>query len=255
MISPNVLIQLSESEKRLIFVILLALIVVCLIIGAIGYLIWKVMKRQGEKLDTAVYDVVVTKVIGDEKQFKRYAWKKNCQMFLKQSWIPLAVIAFGSLILLIRCIATNDWAYNPFGYSRGFASVLWVWDWSNAPTTNVFGLTVLSAWPPALNTPHLVGEAWAAYIFVPCLVVGGAWYLITVQAFFARLFKTKSLAHSVFKKSLDNYNQTRGFTDGGMQPPPVPPQPQPQPQQQVMNPQDQFFNNGGNNFPPMGGQQ
>lgn len=248
MISPNVLIQLSESEKRLIFVILLGLIVLCLIIGAIGYIIWKVMKRQGEKLETAVYDVVVTKVITDEKHFKIYAWKKNCQMFLKQSWIPLAVIVFGLLILLIRCIATNDWNYNPFGISRGFASVLWVWDWKNAPTTSVFGITVLSQWPALLNSPHLVGEAWAAYIFVPCLFIGGLWYLFTVQAFFARLFKTRSLSHSIFKKSLENYNQTRGFTDGGPQPAPVPPQPQPQ----QIQPQDQFFN--GNNFPPTNGQ-
>ena len=259
MISPVLLIKLSENDKRLIFVLLIALIILLLIIGAIGYLITKVMKRQASKLETAVYDVVVTKVIVDEKHFKKYAWRKNCQMFLKQAWIPLVIIATGSLILLIRAIVTNNWAYNPFNYQDGFASVLWVWNWAETPTTSFFGITIMNAWPPILNEPHLVGAAWAAYIFVPCLIVGGIWYIIAVQGFFARLLKTNSLAHSVFKKSLENYNQTRGFTDGGPQPAPVPPQTQTQTQPQQTQPVASPFggqqNNGGNQFPPIGGQQ
>ena len=253
MINPVMLIQLSENDKRLIFVLLIALIIVLLFVGAIGYLITKIMKYQASKLETAVYDVVVTKVITDEKAFKKYAWRKNCQMLLKQCWIPLMIIAFGCLILLIRAIAYNNWSYNPFNHHDGFATVLWLWNYPAAPTTTVFGITVWSEWPPLLNEPHLVGDAWAAYIFVPCLVVGGIWYILSVQAFFARLFKTKSLAHKVFAKSLENYNQARGFTDGGPQintnvnvnpqqaPTPAPTQPTVQP-----NP----FDPNGNNFPP-----
>ena len=246
MISPNVFIQLSEGDKRLIFVIFLALLILLIIIGAIGYLITKVMKYQSTKLETAVYDVVVTKVITDEKAFKKYAWKKNVQMLLKQTWIPILIIAFGFLILLIRAIIYNNWTYNAFNYTDGFGTLFHVWDWKTVPTTKIFGITVISEWPRALNTPHLEGHAWAAYIFAPCLIVGGIWYILAVQAFFARLFKTKSLAHSVFKKSLENYNQARGFTDGGPQIN-TNPTPQPQPQTQPTNP---FPPNDGNGFPP-----
>lgn len=252
MINPVLFIQLSENDKRLIFVLLLAIIVILLIIGAIGYLITKVMKFQSTKLETAVYDVVVTKVITDEKAFKKYAWKKNVQMLLKQTWIPIAIIAFGSIFLLIRAIVYNNWSYNPFAYQDGFGSLFWVWDFAGAETTTALGIKVWKEWPPLVNSPHLVADAWAAYIFAPCLIVGGTWYILSVQAFFARLFKTKSLAHSVFKKSLENYNQARGFTDGGPQinPNPAPVSPQPQPQYQDPTRIHGYPPNDGNGFPP-----
>ena len=250
MINPLLFIQLSEGDKRLIFIILLALIVVLLIIGAIGYLITKVMKRQASKLETAVYDVVVTKVITDEKAFKKYAWKKNVQMLLKQTWIPLAVICFGSLILLLRCIIYNNFKYNPFNDTDGFGTLFWTWKWNEAPRASFFGITLISGWPPLNNTPHLEAHAWAAYIFAPCLIVGGVWYILAVQAFFARLFKTSSLAHSVFKKSLENYNQARGFTDGGPQISPNPAPVQPQPVDPIRT--HQYPPSGdGNGFPPV----
>ena len=249
MINPTVFIQLSEGDKRLIFVIFLALLIVVIIIGAIGYLITKIMKYQSTKLETAVYDVVVTKVITDEKAFKKYAWKKNVQMLLKQTWLPVAIIAFGFLILLVRAIIYNNWSYNPFNYTDGFGTLFYVWDWNTVPTTTIFGIKVISEWPRALNTPHLTGDAWASYIFAPCLIVGGIWYIIVVQGFFARLFKTKSLAHSVFRKSLENYNQARGFTDGGPQ---INPNAGQQPAAQPATPPANPFppTDGGNGFPP-----
>lgn len=238
MINPLVFIKLSEGDKRLIFVIFLAVLILIIVVGAIGYVITKVMKYQSSKLETAVYDVVVTKVITDEKAFKKYAWKKNVQMLLKQTWIPILIIAFGFLILLIRAIAYNNWSYNPWNHHDGFGTLFYVWDWSNAPTAKFFGLTLINGWPPVLNEPHLEGHAWAAYIFGVCTIVGAVWYILAVQAFFARLFKTKSLAHSVFKKSLENYNQARGFSDGGPQinPNPQPQQPQQVQPQQAINP-------------------
>ena len=117
MINPVLFIKLSEGDKRLIFVIFLALLILLIIVGAIGYLITKVMKYQASRLETAVYDVVVTKVITDEKAFKKYAWKKNVQILLRQTWKPIAVIAFGFIILLIRAIIYNNWGYNPWNYT------------------------------------------------------------------------------------------------------------------------------------------
>lgn len=262
-INPNIFIQLSESEKRVLFVILLALIVIIIIIGGIGYIIQRVMANQGKRLDDAVYYVCTYKVIKDERHFKRYAFKKNCQMFIKEAWLPLLIVVIGGLVWLIRDIVYNDFAYNPLNRFDGFGSVLWVWDFSNPIYyTKVFGLTILCEWPALLNSPHLVKEGWGAYLSVPCIAIGGIWYIITVQAFFARLFKTRSLGQQVFSKSLDNYNQLRGFDKPAAQQPAAPqPQPQVQPQNQQGPFQQPFFpgqNNGGNNgngFPPFGGQQ
>ena len=71
------LISLSENDKRLIFALFIILILVFVLIGYIGFLITKVMKWQGKKLDSLVADPVVTHVITNKKHFFRYARKKN----------------------------------------------------------------------------------------------------------------------------------------------------------------------------------
>ena len=57
------LISLSENDKRLIFALLLVLILVFVVIGYLGYLVTRLMKWQGKKLDSLVADPVVTHVI------------------------------------------------------------------------------------------------------------------------------------------------------------------------------------------------
>lgn len=266
MINPLLLIQLSETEKRFIFILLLAFVVAIILVAGIGYIIIKVIRIQGSKLDTAVHDAVITKVITNEKHFKKYAWKKNCQLFLKQAWVPVIIILAGAIALLIRAIAVNDWTwnYNPFNHKDGFMTLLWAFDFSKTPTTKVFGLTIMSNWPPLLEggEPKFVLEAWASYLFVPCLIVGGIWYILVVQAFFARLYRTVHLSRTIFEKSLENYNQTRGFTDGGTPQPVINPAPaQSTLNQPVQNNQPQIDNaynpynqnNNGSNFPPYNG--
>ena len=72
-------------------------------------------------------------------------------------------------------------------------------------------------------------------------------------SFKTRLFKTKSLAHKVFSKSLENYNQARGFTDGGPQINTnvnVNPQPAQSPTATQPTVQPDPYDPNGNNFPP-----
>ena len=164
------------------------------------------MKSQARKIENAVYDAVVLRVIKDKKQFKKYAKTKNYQMFIKQAWIPIIFIGVGFLVLLIRNLIYNDFSYNPFSKDNGFLSLLWLWDFKDpANYSTFFGLTLLSKWPSTINTPHFVPEAWGGYAFVPCLVIGCIWYIITVQGFFARAFKIKKLAKSIYDKDLSDF--------------------------------------------------
>lgn len=224
-------IQFSENEKRLFFVILLAIIVLLLLIGAIGYVIQRVMKFQGKKLDNYVYDAVVCRVITEDKHFKSYARRKNLQLFLKEAWIPLLIILSGIVVLIIKGSIDQKWDYNPFNRNDGFATLLWVWDFENPIYYNeFFGLKLLSKWPDALNNPHFVVEAWAGYLSVPCFIVGGIWYAIVVQGLFARWIRKHQLVKDTFGKDLSKYNVNTGFVK------PNPPVQQQQPQQ-PQNPQ------------------
>ena len=205
----NLLISLSENDKRLILALLLVLILLFVLIGYIGMLITHVMKWQGKKLDNAVADVVVTRVVTTKRHFKSYARKKNWRFFFKQSIIPIIILLVAALTLIIRNAVTKDWAYNVMNKETGFSSLLFLWDFGNDEYyTKVFGLKILAKWPALINKPHFVASAWVSYVFVPLVLIGGLWYLWALQSLIARTIRIFKLSSSVFDKSLEGFNQT-----------------------------------------------
>ena len=202
------LIQLTETDKRIIIALCFVFILAFVLIGLLGSLIIRTMRYQGKKCDTLVSDVVINKVVTDAKHLKRYARKKNGRYFLKQSWIPVLLIAVGGITLLIHSIVTKNWAYNPFNSTDGFSTLLFLFDWKDPDSyTTVFGMTVLAKWPPLIPPgPHFVPEAIYSYIAVPFLAIGGIWYLVTAQAYLARTIRAYQLSKQVFEKSLEGFN-------------------------------------------------
>lgn len=207
-----VLVQLSENTTRIIIAALLLLLFGFIVIGYLALLVVKFMKWQGKKIDNYVNDVLVTRTVTKPKTFLPYAHKKNWRLFYKESGFAILILLIGGATLLIRNMVTKNFAYNPLNYDDGFSTILFLWDWSDPTSyTQVFGFTVLAKWPPALNghQPHFVVEAIPSYIFVTCTVIGGIWYLIAVQAFFARTIRIYWLARHAFDTNLDTFNQNK----------------------------------------------
>lgn len=224
----NLLISLSETDKRVIFVLLLVIIVILVIFGYIGLIITRVMRWQGKRVDNFTHDVVVTKVIDNKKDFVRYARKKNWVWFFKQAWKPLTIILIASLFLIIHHSITGDWEYDLFEYKKtGFGTLLFIWDFQDPDIyKEFFGIKLIADWPPLVNTPHWEWDAWVSYLFVPAVFVGGGWYLIALQCVVARTIRIWQLKHSVFDKSLENYNQNDpqnnpNLNQNNMTPPPT----------------------------------
>ena len=204
------LVSLSENDKRLILALFLVLILVFVLIGYIGFLITRLMKWQGKKLDTLVADPVVTRVITDKKHFIRYARKKNWRLFLKQSYIAILILLTGSLVLIIRDAICRDFAYNVFEYHKtGFGTILFLWDFSVCFKRE--GASVLVSWPKLINQPHFEVNAIVSYIFVTCLIVGGVWYLIALQSLISRTIRMYQLSSSAFEKTLEGFNQNTQY--------------------------------------------
>ena len=59
----NLLIKLTENDKRVIIALLFAIILLFVIIGLLGSLIVRTMKWQGKKCDTLVSDVVTNHIV------------------------------------------------------------------------------------------------------------------------------------------------------------------------------------------------
>ena len=198
------LIALTENDKRMIFALLLVVLLALAIIGYLCYLICKLIKWQGKKMDTLIHDVVVTKVIIDKKHLKSYGTKKNWALFFKQSYIPFLIVVFGLLIWIIKCSIDGNFHYNPFSTVDGFGTIFWTWKFSGEYTE---GTLIKFAKLVVDNTPHMVAEAWAGYIAAPCFLVGGVWYLIAVTGVIGRTLKLRSRCHTIFEKNLDGFNQ------------------------------------------------
>lgn len=199
----RLLIQLTENDKRIIFVLLAVLILLLVLIAYIGYLVTIVMKWQGKKINNYVTDVVVNGVITNEKDFKRYAKKKNVVVFYRQARIP-ALILLAAIIFYV-VISSIFGFTNPFDYQTGFGTLFFIWDFSTIITKPESGVGVLINWPTLINSPHFVQEAWISYVFIPFAAIGGIWYLLTVQAYIARYLQINKLSQKIFNEQIENF--------------------------------------------------
>lgn len=200
----ELLIKLTEVDKRMIYILLGAFILLFVIIGYIGYIVTRIMKWQGKKINNYVTDVVITGVITKEDEFVRYARRKNVLVFYHQARIPALIVL---LSILFYVISSSIIGFsNPWDYKTGFATLLYVWDLTTIITTaGEGGAGLLVNWPVVLNTPHFVPEAWISYIFVPLFVSSGCWYLFVVQGFIARFLQIKKLGQKVFGDRIENF--------------------------------------------------
>ena len=207
--APVFLIQLTENDKRIIFALCIAIILLFVVIGLLGSLVVRTMKWQSKKCDTLVSDVVTNHIITTPHQLRVYARKKNRRHFLKQAWIPMILMIVGVLIIVIRDAVLNNWAYNPFNINDGFGTLLFIWklDYNNPDNyTIIFGVKILAKWI-LINEPHFEVSALCSYIAVPLAAVGALWYLVAAQAYLARTLRAFKLSKTVFEKSLEGFNQ------------------------------------------------
>lgn len=205
------LIQLTESDKRLIIVLLLVFILVFIIAGYLGVLIAKVMRFQGKKMDDLVHDVVTTGVITQEKKLIKFGFKKNHRYLFKKAWIPALVMLVSATVLLIYFLIYGFNVDLKDYHETGFGTLLYIFDWDHAPRSVFFGKEIISGWPEIISKPHFSIKAWGSYIFVPGMIVGGGWFLVNVQAYIARTFRLFKLSKTVFNKSLENYDPNQGM--------------------------------------------
>ncbi len=180
-----ILISLSENDKRLIFALLIVVILILALIGYLSYLLIKIIKWQGRKIETLTADAVNTKVIIDPRHLRRYGNKKNWALFFKQAIPPLIIASVGVAVLLIRNSIYNDFSYNIFSVENGFGTIFFTFKLSGELTGTEYDLIRFNI-IVVDNYPHLVAEAWAGYIVAPCFLVAGVWYFLVASSLLGR---------------------------------------------------------------------
>ena len=110
---------------------------------------------------------------------------------------------FAVTLLLLYCAFSKNWSYNIWDYKKqGFNTLFYVHDWSVFIKTSSDGFAI--TWPKLISTPHLSGEAWVSYIFVPSMIVGGTWFAFEVQGYIARTIRLYKLSKQAFRKTMEN---------------------------------------------------
>jgi len=199
------LVKLTENDKRLIIALILIIVLLFFIIGCIVRVVKKTMQTQSKRADKMLRDVVEAKIFTKENQLIKFGIRKNWRLFYKQARIPFVIMLAASLIIIIYCITMNNWHVNLFdNKDEGIGTLFHTFKWNETPTVKIFGITVISDWPPLAYPPHWSWKAWGSYIFIPAMFIGGFWFLICVQAYIARSFRIRKIAKNVFNRPLDS---------------------------------------------------
>lgn len=218
------LIQLSENDKRILIAFFIAIIFLLAILGFLIHLYKKWLKIQARQVDTMMYDMVKFKIVKDGKHFKKIASHKSRNYFFKKSWIPVMLMGIAALILIIYCMAVNDFNISfLFSKEEGFPTLLFIFDWSKAPRSEFFGIKLISNWAPIMETesgrrcvPTFMYDnprSWISYIIIPLFFTGFIWFLVCTQGLLARTYRIYKCSYDTFQKNLDNLNPNNGIRD------------------------------------------
>jgi len=196
----------SENSKRVLYTLFLILIIALALLSFIGWIIITVTKYQGELVDREISDPLRQRVIKTEEHFMKYAIKKNNLLFFEQSSLPLLIVLIGVAVLMLFYIIGDNWGYNPWNMDTGFGSLLFTWDFSTIITINPsMGAGILINWPQVTHSPTFDINNWCGYVCCSCYLVGGLWYLYTVQGLIGRTLRILHLKRKMFDKSLEDF--------------------------------------------------
>lgn len=197
-------ITLNESDRRLLITLLIVILLLFLLLGLLGMVIRAITIRMSKRMDYEIHDTVVYRVIQTPEALAKYGRKKNRALFFTQCVPPFLLGIVALLFYVAYGAITENWGQDFFGE---FGSLFYHFDWSNPENfTKIFGLTFLAQFPPVLKSPHFEVEYWASYTLVPLVLVTAIYYLVNCQAYFARAYLLNRRTHTVFEKSLEDFN-------------------------------------------------
>jgi hypothetical protein len=207
--NSNLLIQLSESDKRVLIALLLALIIVIILFGYLVKIIKYILKRKCDFVSTSMYDLLDANVVKDAKHFRKFSWQKNRIKFYFEARLPIFFIILSwFIILLYMCVVGFDLSF--IGkYTQDLTLVL---DWSESGDLLLDFIPVFANWPKVVKVPvfHFDKiDAWLTYLFDLGILYGTIHFVLCSIVLLARNIKTITLSHDYFKKDIEQLKQAK----------------------------------------------
>ena len=198
----NYLIQLSESDKRVLIAICLIFIILIILFGYLVKLIKYILNKKADYVDNSMYDLLDANFIEDKKLFRKISWKKNNLKFYFEARLPLFFILL-SLFMIFLYMFISGFNFDfIIKYNNQLKFSL---DWSNTGDLLLGFIPVWAEWPTINKVPVFYFdqvEAWLTYIFDIGIIYGSLHFFFCSTVLLARNIRTISVSNEYFKKDL-----------------------------------------------------
>jgi len=212
-------VSMSDNDRKLLIVLMIILVLLFILLGLIGMLIRFTMQQQAKRIDTFMHDPVVYRVLADPEHFRKYGYRVNNRLLYHQALVPFILAGVSLVFYIIYATVTGGWAEDFFGHC---STLFFTWKWNDpAIYANFWGITLLTRWPDLQSAPAPEAVYWASYILVPLWLTSIVYYLVVIQAYFARFLMINRRSRTIYEKSLEGYNFYSTMTT------PIPPNPTP----------------------------
>ena len=197
-------VSMSDNDRKLLIVLMVILVLLFILLGLIGMLIRFTMQQQAKRIDTYMHDPVVYRIVADPQHFRKFGYQVNHRLLYHQALVPF-ILGFVSLLFyLIYAGVTGGWAEDYFGHC---STLFFTWKWNDPEIYAKFwGVTLLTRWPDLQASPAPNAAYWASYILVPLSLITIVYFLVVIQAYFARFLMINRRSRTIYEKSLEGYN-------------------------------------------------
>ena len=195
-----------NQRLELLYLLLALIFLTFALIGGIGWLFETLIKKYGDQVDAETWKIYETRTVNTPKEFARVAFKKSHrQAFKDYFWALLTIASMVGLLLGYMAIFNDPSLIDDlFNYqTRGFNTIFPIFDWANIPTSEFFGLNLISDWPVLLNVPRFVPEATISYILFLLTLLGTLLTFRATLSLIGRTLRIQSKKNQIFMKNLD----------------------------------------------------
>ena len=198
---PQLLVSLSENEKRVLLILFIVLTSAFLLFGLLikGISAWA--RSKGKAVDGYMYDFVKFRVIKTPAEFRHYVFKRETRyLYLNSRWmIRILIVSSVLFVLYVENVLNGDY-FEPL---RILEDLLPILDW---PKTEIFGMQIISDWPTLVKAPEaeLTLTGYITYIYALILLYSLFKFIHDILIFNARLSRSNKTSNSAFGKNLED---------------------------------------------------
>ena len=202
------LIQLSETDKRIFVALCIVLIIAFVLVAYIGKGVASLMRKHAKRIDGYMYDLCRAGLVKTPKDFFMQVLKREIKhLYIKTRWafrITLSLTAALIMLAIVLKLSGPDKPLFAF-YGESLHNLLIILDW---PRGTFFGIeNFIVDWPTVARWPEpkfniasivtylsLIGYAYAIVVFFNNIV-----------GFIGKLLRANEKSKDVFAKDLDEF--------------------------------------------------